>query len=98
MTTLTQKTQDMGAAINSLREELEAIDLYQQRIDLCADDTLKEVLAHNRDEEKEHAVMLIEWLRRQDKAFAKELDKYLFTDNNLSHNLKKAKALVGSQV
>ena len=85
MSELSAKTKDMSAAINSLREELEAIDLYQQRIDLCEDEALIGVLAHKRDEEKEHAAMLIEWLRRQDAAFDHELRDYLFSDKALSH-------------
>lgn len=86
MSNLTQSTIDMSAAINSLREEMEAVDLYQQRIDTCQDEELKGLLAHNRDEEKEHAAMLIEWIRRQDESFDKELRDYLFTDKPLSHH------------
>ena len=85
MLELSQKTKDMSAAINSLREELEAVDLYQQRVDLCEDENLKNILAHNRDEEKEHAAMLIEWIRRQDDSFNKELKDYLFTDGAIGH-------------
>jgi len=85
MLELSQKTKDMSAAINSLREELEAVDLYQQRVDLCEDENLKNILAHNRDEEKEHAAMLIEWIRRQDDSFNKELKGYLFTDVAIGH-------------
>ena len=86
MSNLTQHTIDMSAAINSLREEMDAIDLYQQRIDTCQNEELKELLAHNRDEEKEHAAMLIEWIRRQDESFDKELRNYLFTDKSLGHH------------
>ena len=86
MSNLSQQTIDMSAAINSLREELEAINLYQQRIDTCQNPELKEVLAHNRDEEKEHAAMLLEWIRRQDGSFDKELKDYLFTDKSLGHH------------
>lgn len=86
MPNLTQNTIDMSAAINSLREEMEAVDLYQQRIDTCQNEELKELLAHNRDEEKEHAAMLIEWIRRQDKSFDKELRNYLFTNKSLGHH------------
>lgn len=85
MLELSQKTKDMSAAINSLREELEAVDLYQQRVDLCEDENLKNILAHNRNEEKEHAAMLIEWIRRQDDSFNKELKDYLFTDGAIGH-------------
>lgn len=77
---LTAKTRDMHRAIVSLMEELEAVDWYQQRIDATNDPELKAILAHNRDEEKEHAAMVIEWIRRHDPRFDKELRDYLFTD------------------
>jgi uncharacterized protein len=76
---LTEKTKDLHRAIRSLMEELEAVDWYQQRIDATADADLKTILAHNRDEEKEHAAMVLEWLRRNDEGFAKELKDWLFT-------------------
>ncbi len=83
---LSEQTRDMHRAIVSLTEELEAIDWYNQRVDVCKDDELKAILAHNRDEEKEHAAMLIEWIRRQDDSFHDELKDYLFTDKSLSHD------------
>lgn len=76
---LTPQTRDMHRAILSLMEELEAIDWYQQRIDAAGDETLKTILAHNRDEEKEHASMVLEWIRRHDPAFDAHLKQYLFT-------------------
>ncbi len=76
---LSQFTLNMHRAIMSLKEELEAIDWYQHRIDATDNEELKAVLAHNRDEEKEHAAMLIEWIRRNDSAFEHELKDYLFT-------------------
>ena len=82
---MSEFTLDQHKAIISLREELDAIDLYQQRADVTEDAELKAVLEHNRDEEKEHAAMLIEWLRRNDAVFEKELKDYLFTDKPLSH-------------
>jgi ferritin-like protein len=82
---LTPRTRDLHRAIVSLMEELEAIDWYQQRADACTDKDLKAVLAHNRDEEKEHAAMLLEWIRRKDPAFSKELKDYLFTDKPIAH-------------
>ncbi|MEA1888610.1 MAG: ferritin [Pseudomonadota bacterium] len=75
----------MHRAIESLKEELEAIDWYHQRVDLCKDGELKAILAHNRDEEKEHATMLFEWIRRKDPTFSKELKDYLFTDRQITH-------------
>src|SRR5262245_38580314 len=76
---LTPQTRDMHRAIVSLMEELEAIDWYQQRVDATTDEALRVILAHNRDEEKEHASMVLEWIRRHDPAFDMHFKKYLFT-------------------
>ena len=76
---LSAKTRDMHRAIVSLMEELEAVDWYNQRADACQDPALKAILEHNRDEEKEHAAMVLEWLRRNDPAFDEHLRTYLFT-------------------
>lgn len=81
---LTEETRDMHRAIISLIEELEAVDWYNQRVDACKSDELRAILVHNRDEEKEHAAMLLEWLRRRDTAFDKELKDYLFTDKPIA--------------
>jgi len=82
---LSHKTRDMHRAIVSLMEELEAVDWYNQRADACKDAELKAILEHNRDEEKEHAAMVLEWIRRKDPAFSKELKEFLFTKKALSH-------------
>ena len=66
-------------------EEIEAVDWYNQRVDACKDDELRKILAHNRDEEKEHAAMVLEWIRRQDASFDKELRDFLFTDKPITH-------------
>ncbi|MGE0715538.1 MAG: encapsulin-associated ferritin-like protein [Alphaproteobacteria bacterium] len=76
---LSGQTQDMHRAIVSLMEELEAVDWYQQRVDAATDDELRSILAHNRDEEIEHAAMVLEWLRRRNPKFATELGTYLNT-------------------
>jgi len=76
---LSDETRDMHRAIVSLMEELEAVDWYNQRADACKDPELRAILAHNRDEEKEHAAMVLEWIRRHDPRFSKELTDYLFT-------------------
>jgi ferritin-like protein len=81
---LTKKSQELHRAIQSLIEELEAIDWYQQRVDATEDDELKEILAHNRDEEKEHAAMVLEWIRRNDEAMAEELKTYLFAEAKIT--------------
>jgi ferritin-like protein len=82
---LSNATRDMHRAIISLMEELEAVDWYNQRVDACTDDELKVILAHNGDEEKEHAAMVLEWIRRQDPSFDKELKDYLFKDGPIAH-------------
>lgn len=82
---LSDPTRDMHRAITSLMEELEAIDWYNQRVDACKDPELKAILTHNRDEEKEHAAMVLEWIRRQDETFSKELRDYLFTEKSIAH-------------
>ena len=73
-------TMDRHRAIVSLQEELEAVDWYDQRVAAATNDELRAVLAHNRDEEKEHAAMTLEWLRRQDAKWDEVLRTYLFTD------------------
>ena len=83
---LSAGTRDMHRAIVSLMEELEAIDWYNQRADACQDPELKAILEHNRDEEKEHASMVLEWIRRKDPKFSSELKDYLFTKKSLSHD------------
>src|SRR4051812_46460992 len=80
---LSDETRDMHRAITSLMEELEAVDWYNQRVDACKDQELKAILVHNRDEEKEHAAMVLEWIRRKDGVFSKELKEYLFTSESI---------------
>jgi uncharacterized protein len=77
---MSQGVIDRHRAIVSLQEELEAIDWYDQRVAATDDQTLAAVLAHNRDEEKEHAAMTLEWLRRHDPALDAALRTYLFTE------------------
>ena len=80
---LSKDTFAMHQAIVSLMEELEAADWYRQRADDCDDRKLKQILLHNMGEEIEHASMLIEWLRRNDPHFAKQLKTYLFTTKDI---------------
>lgn len=82
---LSDETRDMHRAIISLMEELEAVDWYNQRIDACKDGELAAILEHNRDEEKEHAAMVLEWIRRKDSKFNNELKDYLFTEKPIAH-------------
>ncbi len=77
------ETIDRHRAVSSLMEELEAVDWYDQRIDAATDDELRRILAHNRDEEKEHAAMVLEWLRRKDPKLDEHLRTYLFTNKSV---------------
>jgi uncharacterized protein len=88
---LHEKPEELGAevidvhrVIVSLMEELEAVDWYNQRAKATSDPTLRAVLEHNRDEEKEHAAMNLEWLRRHDPIFSKHLKTFLFTEGSIT--------------
>ncbi len=80
---LAPPTIDRHRAITSLQEELEAVDWYDQRAASTSDPSLAEVLGHNRDEEKEHFVMTLEWLRRHDPKLDEHLRTYLFTTGSV---------------
>ena len=88
---LRPETQDNHRALTSMQEELEAADWYDQRVDAATDPELKEILAHNRDEEKEHFAMLLEWYRRRDAKMDEHLKEYLFTTGSLI-GIEKAQA------
>jgi len=77
---LSPEALNLHRAIVSLMEELEAVDWYNQRAEACTDPELRKILEHNRDEEIEHAVMVLEWMRRNNKTFDKELRERLFKD------------------
>jgi len=76
---LSPETIDRHRAVVSIQEELEAVDWYDQRVEAATEAELASILAHNRDEEKEHAAMMLEWLRRHDPVFDSHLRTYLFT-------------------
>jgi ferritin-like protein len=86
------ETIDRHRAIVSLMEELEAVDWYDQRVAASDDDQLRAILAHNRDEEKEHAAMTLEWLRRHDPALDTMLRQYLFTSEPVTEIETEAEA------
>jgi ferritin-like protein len=81
---LPAEARDIHRAITSLKEEIEAVDWYHQRVVMCTDPQLKAVLAHNRDEEIEHAVMTLEWLRRNMDVWDEQLRTYLFTEGDIT--------------
>ncbi|HEX5804290.1 MAG TPA: ferritin [Azospira sp.] len=82
---LSAAARDMHRALVSLVEELEAIDSYNQRADVGRERSLATILEHNRDEEKEHAAMLLEWIRRRDPRFSKYLADILFSETEIAH-------------
>jgi len=81
---LDEKTMNMTRALNSLKEEIEAVDWYNQRVASSLDPELKAIMAHNRDEEIEHACMLLEWLRRNMDKWDENLRTYLFTEGPIT--------------
>jgi ferritin-like protein len=91
-TVLKVETRYRHRAIASIMEELEAVDWYDQRVDATQDEELRAILAHNRDEEKEHAAMVLEWLRRRDPALDEQLRAYLFTDKSIVEREHEADA------
>jgi ferritin-like protein len=80
-----------------MMEELEAVDWYNQRVDAATDAELKEILAHNRDEEKEHFVMVLEWLRRRDPKFSAELKERLFAQGSIVAHEQEGSAAASEQ-
>ena len=91
-----ESTIDRHRAIVSIREEFEAVDWYDQRVDATNDTELAAVLAHNRDEEKEHASMTLEWLRRRDPKLDEHLRTYLFTTGSILEIETEADAGTGA--
>jgi hypothetical protein len=77
---LSPKAKEFHRAYFCLIKEIEAIDEYQQRADVTQDETLRIILKHNLDEEKEHASMLLEWIRRNDELFARKMRVYLYPE------------------
>jgi hypothetical protein len=87
---LSRHTLQMHYAMTSVMEELQAVDWYRQRADDTEDEILKAIMLHNAGEEIEHASMLLEWIRRNDPRFAKELKEYLFTEGPITELENKA--------
>jgi ferritin-like protein len=81
---LSARARDLHRALTSFKEEIEAIDWYNQRVERCSDEALRAVLAHNRDEEIEHATMTLEWLRRNMPGWDEALRTYLFTEGAIT--------------
>ena len=87
---LSEAALNFSRALKSLQEELEAVDWYNQRVEATKDDQLRRILAHNRDEEIEHAMMALEYLRRINPVFDKHMRTYLFTEGDITEIEEKA--------
>lgn len=94
---LDSKALDITRALNSLKEEVEAVDWYNQRVAACSCPELKDIMAHNRDEEIEHAAMIMEWLRRNMGAWDDELKTYLFKKGDVTKLEDQAMSGGGSE-
>ncbi len=87
---MSAQDRNLARALTSLKEEIEAINWYHQRIAASDDDQLKAILAHNRNEEMEHACMALEWLRRNMKGWDDALRTYMFTEGDITRLEEKA--------
>jgi len=87
---LSEMALNFSRAIKSLQEELEAVDWYNQRAEVTNDEQLRRILEHNRDEETEHAMMLLEYLRRISPTFEKHMRTYLFSEGDIVEVEKRA--------
>ena len=94
---ISEETKNLHRGIVSLMEELEAIDWYQQRADAASDDELRSVLLHNRNEEIEHAMMVLEWIRRHSPKFDQEMRTYLFREGPITAAEEQATGASGSE-
>ncbi|HEV7903381.1 MAG TPA: encapsulin-associated ferritin-like protein [Pyrinomonadaceae bacterium] len=80
---MSEETLNFSRAVKSVQEELEAVDWYNQRAEVTKDKQLRRILEHNRDEEIEHAMMALEYLRRMSPVFNKHMRTYLFTEGDI---------------
>jgi ferritin-like protein len=87
---MSEETLNFSRALKSLQEELEAVDWYNQRVEVTKDGQLRRILAHNRDEEIEHAMMALEYLRRINPVFDRHMRTYLFTEGDITEIEEKA--------
>jgi len=88
---MSEPSRNFSRAIKSVQEELEAVDWYNQRAEQTSDPQLKKILEHNRNEEIEHAIMALEWLRRNNTVFHEHMKTYLFTEGDILEIEEEAK-------
>jgi ferritin-like protein len=88
---MSEDARNFSRAVKSVQEELEAVDWYNQRAQATTDKQLRKILEHNRDEEIEHAMMTLEWLRRNNPVFDEHMRTYLFTKDDILEVEEKSK-------
>ncbi len=88
--TLSEEAKDLHRAIVSLTEELDAIDWYGQRAEVTPNESLRAILIHHRNDEIEHAMMLLEWIRRKSPMFDANMRRFLFSQESIV-DIEKAK-------
>lgn len=93
---ISEDTKNMHRAVVSLTEELEAVDWYQQRAEACSDPELRAVLIHNKNEEIEHATMILEWIRRHSPTFDANIGTYLNSVGPITEVESKSRGAGGS--
>jgi hypothetical protein len=93
---MSEETRNFSRALKSLQEELEAVDWYNQRVEATKDDQLRRILAHNRDEEIEHAAMTLEWIRRRSPTFDSVLRTYLFQEGDVTAAEEQSKGVAAA--
>ena len=93
---LSALVRDQSRALKSLKEEIEAIDWYNQRVDAATDQQIAAIMAHNRDEEIEHACMALEWLRRNMGEWDESMRTFLFTTGDVTKLEEEAMGEGGS--
>jgi ferritin-like protein len=81
---MSDRARNFSRAVKSVQEELEAVDWYNQRAEATDDEQLRRILEHNRDEEIEHAMMGLEYLRRISPVFDRHMRTYLFTEGDIT--------------
>ena len=87
---MSEESRNFARALKSVQEELEAVDWYNQRAEATKDEQLRRILQHNRDEEIEHAMMGLEYLRRINPVFDKHMRTYLFSEGDITEIEERA--------
>ena len=80
---LSEKTRTFARMILSLIEEAQAIDWYEQRMEVEKNQDAKKVMEHAQQEEFLHFGMDLEFLLRQKPVWRKAMQKIIFQSGDL---------------